>query len=52
METVWQFCTALLEGGLDSGVDFSDLPDMDKRRNKSVVASKLYQALIFLRIPY
>jgi hypothetical protein len=43
---------ALLEGGLDSGVDFPDLPDMDKRRNKSVVASKLYQALIFLRIPY
>lgn len=36
LDSVRQFCVVLPYGGMNNGVDFFDLPDMNHRKNKYV----------------
>ncbi|RGK87175.1 hypothetical protein DXC91_05245 [Bacteroides uniformis] len=40
LDSVRQFCVVLPYGDMNNGADFSDLPDMNHRKNKDVFTSK------------
>lgn len=40
LDSVRQFCVVLPYGGMNNGVDFFDLPDMNHRKNKYVFTGK------------
>ena len=52
LEPIRQFCVTLLYGDRDTGEDFTDLPDLNSRKNKGAITVRFELSPCFSLLPH